>query len=311
MDNDFIEIRHFLAVVRTGSLSGAAKLLQVTQPTVGRYIASMERRLNRQLFQRHPEGMALTEAGHQLVPHAREVEAMIEAFSRRVAETSSPMSGSVRLSATEGVGTLWLMPRLTGVLRAHPYLTIELVIDNAAVDLARRESDIALRLTQPAAENIASYRVGTLALQLMAAESYVAEFGAPATVEEFHRHKVISPHIRRAPPDTYWQRILHHGAHVALASNSSIAQVKAVVQGLGISILPSYVGRLYPGLVPIMPDWRWQPREIYLAAHTELVRTPRIRGVMDVISDIFNRDGPDLKALYDVTQTPQAAPLPR
>ena len=298
MTESVVELLFFLAVARTGSLTAAAREMSVTQPTVGRYINTLEERLNQKLFNRSKDGMTLTEAGEAIYPHAKEVELAIEAFDRRIQSDADEMAGTVRLSTTEGLGALWVVPRIDTLGRKYPALNLELILENDSLDLTRREADVALRLGQPTTTNLTATRVGSLSLQLMASRSYIAQYGAPATVEELSSHRIVSTRLRSAPSDGFWQKIIATGAHVGFTTNSTIAQVEAVRNGVGISVLPSYVGRKYDDLEPIMPNWRWQPREIWLVTHVELRTNPRVRVIMDEMTSLFMKSGTDLIEPY-------------
>ena len=138
-------IRTFEAVARTGSLSGAAKSLQLTQPTVGRHIDLLEDQLQLSLFVRSREGMTLTGKGEDMVLAARDVVAKADIFSLQAAGMGDQAQGVVRISANEIFGTLILPRALAPFMEQYPDIEVELVISNEVSNLLRRDADIAIR----------------------------------------------------------------------------------------------------------------------------------------------------------------------
>ena len=295
MDHDPAEIMMFLAVVRAGSVGAAAKLLKVTPPTVSRAVAKLESRLEgNRVFERTHAGMVLTDLGETLLPHARDVEAAINSFHRRTQNSPNEMSGSVRITATEGLGALWLVPRLNELLQPYPGLTLEVSLDNAVFDLSRREADLALRLSQPTSANLTATHAALLSFQLFASPSYVERRGEPGTLDDFGNHSHVATEMQRNEKIVSWRRMMENSASEVLLTNSAVAHVEAVRSGLGIGLLPSYVGRKYPDLVPVLPDIAWPKRAIWLVTHVELRRHARIRLVIDLVTELFAKSARDL-----------------
>ncbi|WP_254655329.1 LysR family transcriptional regulator [Roseobacter sp. GAI101] len=147
-DPDWTLYRTFAAVLDSGSLSGAGRLLGMTQPSVSRHIDLLEAALGSKLFLRTHRGMSPTEAAERIRPHVDILTASSAAIKRAASRTSE-VAGTVRISATEVVGTEYLPPILATIRRAHPALEIDLSLSNFVEDLLQRQADIAIRMTEP------------------------------------------------------------------------------------------------------------------------------------------------------------------
>jgi DNA-binding transcriptional LysR family regulator len=169
--------RSFLGVLVEGSLSGAARALGITQPTVGRHISTLEKSLGLALFTRSQTGLMPTEAALELRGHAEAMSSTAAALRRAAESHGEGVKGTVRVSASEVVGVEVLPPILARLQQEHPLLKVELVLTNRVQDLLRREADIAVRMTQPKQGMLIARRVGEVALGLHAHRSYVARRG--------------------------------------------------------------------------------------------------------------------------------------
>lgn len=293
--HDWNDIRFFLAAGRTSSLNAAARLLRTSQPTVSRRIAALETAAGKALFVRHSQGLTLTTAGEALWQRALQLEDAALAVEHQVAAQDDTLAGAVRISATDGLGTLWLTPRLARVSAAKPEITLEVMLNNDVADLMRREADIALRLARPVAANLVARRVGDLSFHLFAARDYVTRYGRPETLEDLPQHRLITLDVRQPVMDETWHGILEAGSAVAYRSNSSLTQIAALRAGLGLALVPAYIGKLFPDLVPILPGTVWRSREVWLVAHPEVRRSARVGFVFDALVNLFHTDGQSLR----------------
>jgi DNA-binding transcriptional LysR family regulator len=166
------DVSVFLAVARSGSLSGAASTLSIGLATVSRRVERLEACLGRPLFLRHHTGYRLTDEGAALVERAEEMEAAARAFGSGLPEEPE-VSGTVRLATAENLATALIMPALPRLRRAHPRLTLEIATDISTVNLHRRDADIALRMTKPERGHVSVQRIGTLGYGLYGAQSYM------------------------------------------------------------------------------------------------------------------------------------------
>ncbi|MEG1326632.1 MAG: LysR family transcriptional regulator, partial [Janthinobacterium sp.] len=165
--------RSLLAVLQHGSLSGAARALGITQPTVGRHIAALEQALGATLFTRSQLGLLPTEVALALRPHAETMEHTAALMERAASSQGQGVAGTVRIAASEVVGVEVLPPILARLRACHPGLIIELVLSNKVQDLLRREADIAVRMLRPRQEQLVARKVGDIELGLHAHADYL------------------------------------------------------------------------------------------------------------------------------------------
>lgn len=301
---DWDALRVVLAVAEGGSFSAAARRLRISQPTVGRRIAEIETRLASRLFDRSARRMTLTPAGEIMVAAARRMEAEADAVSRQLAGHDRQLTGSVRISSTEGLGVGWLTPRLAGLREALPGIDIEMVIDNAAVNLSKREADIAVRLRHDRTEgrqvfddqtNLVGRKVGVLAFALYASDAYLDSRGAPQTPDDLATHQTIGFDEGESRLDyATWYTRLTQPARTVYRSNSLLAQIAAARAGWGIAIIARVLGDAEPDLRPVLPGLRIPSLDIWLVTHADLQRTARIRAVVDVLAGLFDAEADKL-----------------
>ena len=190
------ELRTFVEVARDGSLSGAARRLGLTQPTVGRHIDALEAALGLTLFTRSPRGLTPSPAALALAPHVEAMAASAAALIRAASGEAAADRGTVRVTASEIIGSEVLPPIIADFRAAHPGIAIELALTNRTEDLARRDADIAVRMVRPTQRGLVARRIGTTRIGLYAHRDYLARFGVP-------RSAAASPEAARtkAPAD--------------------------------------------------------------------------------------------------------------
>lgn len=183
--------RSFLAVVREGSLSGAARRLGLTQPTVGRHVDALERSLGCALFTRHRAGLSPTDQALDLVPHAQAMEVAAAALVREISGEAEEPRGTVRITASEVVGCEILPALLAGFRAEHPGIALELVTSDRVTNLLTREADIAVRMTRPGQGALVAKRIGAVPIGLFAHREYLRRNAMPRTVAELGGHSLI------------------------------------------------------------------------------------------------------------------------
>src|SRR3954469_16107377 len=195
--------RSFLAVVRAKSLSGAARALSLTQPTLGRHIDALEAAFGASLFTRSQAGLLPTAGAVTLIPHAEAMASAARALARAASGEADEARGAVRIAASEMIGTEVLPDVLTAFREQHPRIEVELVISNRTEDLLRRDADIAVRMVKPTQSALLARRLGTLHLGLHAHPDYLKRHGTPRSLEELQKHPLIgfdsAASLRRLP----------------------------------------------------------------------------------------------------------------
>jgi DNA-binding transcriptional LysR family regulator len=273
--------RTLLAVLSEGSLSGAARTLGLSQPTVGRHIEALEAELGAPLFTRSASGLAPTEAALALRPHAEAMAAAAEALTRTASGERDAVRGVVRLTAADIVGVEVLPPILTGFHEAYPDVAIELALSNRQEDLLRRESDIAVRMVRPTQGALLAKRVGAVRLGLYAHRRYLETHGLPDRLDDpgfaaigFDRDVEMMRQLG--------ERQLHFEREsFAFRSDNDLAQLAAMRAGFGIGAAHAQIARRDPDLVPVLEDHFRYDMEVWVAMHEDLKTSRRMRLMFD------------------------------
>lgn len=274
--------RTFLAVAREGSLSGAARVLGVTQPTAGRHVDALETAVGVRLFTRSRDGLLPTKLAQTLVPHAETMAAAAAKLVRTASGEQGQARGTVRIAASEVVGTFVLPPELALLRRDHPAIEFELALSNRNDNLLRGEADIAVRMVRPMQEAIIARHVGAVRVGLFAHRSYIQLHGVPATPDQLFEHATIG--IDR---DEALLAGIKVGARTvsrdmfALRCDSDAAQMMALKAGLGIGGCHLVLAAQDPDLIRILPETIEFGYEMWVAMHEDLQDTHRVRLVFD------------------------------
>lgn len=276
--------RSYLAVLTEGSLSGAARALGVTQPTIGRHISALEAALGLVLFTRSQQGLLPTDAALALRSYAQAMGHAAAALVRAADAQGDGVRGTVRVSASEAIGLEVLPPILARLQEAHPALTVELVLSNRVHDLLQREADIAIRMTEPRQDALVARRVGAVELGLYAHPDYLAHHGTPATLAELAEHRLVgfdeeTAFVRSAQKSfPAWRR-----ERFAVRSDSDVAQLAFMRAGGGIGICQEGLALRAPVLVRVLPrQFRWD-LETWVVMHEDLRHSPRCRATFDAL----------------------------
>ena len=281
------DLRLFLAVARSGTLSGAAREIGVNHSTVFRRISAFEETLGVRLFDRLPNGYALTPAGEEMHDSALRVEAEITALDRRVTGQDLRLSGVVRITTVDMLAQGLLPRHLLAFRDAYPGIEIELSVGNATLSLTRREADVALRLGNQPPEALVGRRVGRLVFAVYGAAR--AENAAPLTERPW-----IGLTAEHAPLVHAFEAFLP-GTRPALRVNSVAAAIAATRAGLGLGALPCAIADLDPDLARIaeLPDSF--TLDLWLLTHEDLRRTARIRAFLDFMAEALMQEAPLLE----------------
>lgn len=276
--------RTFLAVLQEGSLSGAARALGLTQPTVGRHVDALEEVLGLALFTRSQAGLMPTDGALALRSHAEAMQSTAASLERVAQGFGAGVQGAVRISASEVVGVEVLPPILAALSQAHPKLKVELVLSNRVQDLVHREVDIAVRMAPPQQGVLLATRVGEVTVELHAHPAYLERRGVPETVAELAEHTLIgfdqeTPFLRAAKTSlALWGR-----EHFTQRCDSDVAQLALVRAGAGIGACQVALARREPKLVRVLPGKLSLKLATWVVMHDDLRSSPRCRVTFDAL----------------------------
>ena len=286
--NDWDLFQSLHAVLEAGTLSAAAKLRGLTQPTLGRHIETLEQKLGSPLFLRSPRGLQPTDLALELRPHLNEMAAAASAAVRDASGAADSLVGSIRITASEIVGAEVLPPMLTVFREQHPGVIIELMLSNIADDLSRREADIAVRMTPPTQGALVARKVGEVSLGFYATAEYLERHGTPTSFEELETHTLIgfdSP--ARGIKDLPGVNLPVSREIFTFRSDSDLAQLAATRAGFGIGVAQDSIGRR-DGLVRVMPEHTLFHLGIWIVMHENLKGSRRMRLMFDHLVDSFS-----------------------
>ncbi|MDQ2095893.1 LysR family transcriptional regulator [Rhodalgimonas zhirmunskyi] len=283
---DWALVQAFLAVAEAGSLSGAARALGRSQPTLGRQVKALEDQLGLRLFQRHPKGLSLSPGGEGLLSPARAMGDAMGEIALYAAGHEAGAAGTVRITASEMVSH-YLLPSILVQLRQEaPEIEIELVASDTTENLLYREADIALRMYEPRQLDLVARRLGEIEIGVFAAKSYLARRGWPAGPDDLSQHDLVgydrSELILRGMREG---GIEMRREDFALRCDGQVIYWELVRAGGGIGFgqVPiaegdPLIARLELGSpMPTLPLW--------IAAHREMRHAPRVRRVWEALAE--------------------------
>jgi DNA-binding transcriptional LysR family regulator len=272
--------RSFLAIYRAHSLSGAARALGLTQPTVGRHLDALEHALGVALFTRSQSGLLPSPRAHALVPHAEAMSSAASALVRAASGAAEEERGAVRVTASEMIGVEVLPSGLAAFRAQHPQVDVELVLSNRSEDLLRREVDIAVRMVKPTQGALLARRVGVLHTGFHAHPLYLAEHGTPRTLDELRAHPLIgfdrAPSVGRLPAVGL---PISRGLF-SFRCDSDVGQYAALRAGFGIGVCQVALARR-DGLTPVLPGLFDLQLQVWVAMHRDLRSSRRMRLMFD------------------------------
>ncbi len=285
MSEDWEQHRAFLAVLREGSLSGAARALAVAQPTVRRRIAELESGLGIALFTRAPDGLVPTDAALRLREHAEAMELAAAAFARGATQ-SEGIAGIVRVSASEIIAIEVLPPILAELRRRHPALVIALSPSNRNEDLLHREADVAVRMVRPEQNALVAKRIGSVELGLHVRADLIAGKALPETLTEVRAIGLIG--VER---DNAVLRAMRAGGldigldGFCFRSDSDLAHLAAIRAGIGIGVCQVPLAARDPQLVRLVPNTFLHALEVWVAMHEDVRGSAPVRAAFDALAE--------------------------
>lgn len=290
-DFNWNDLRAFLAVARSGRLTVAAARVGMDHTTVGRRIAALETALGARLFDRSPQGYALTGHGERLMPTAEQIESLTLQAANEVGEADQALTGTVRIGAPEGFGSYVLAPLMGALADRHPDLQIQLVAIPGVLSLSKREADIAVTLSPPREGRLVTRKLTDYGLSLYAAPAYLDARPPILTRADMAGHRFIGyiGDLLYAPELDYMEAP-DVDIHVGLQSSNLIAQLQAALAGAGLCVLPDFIAAREPGLRRVLPDTVHLDRSLWLVTHADLKSLARIRAVTTMILEAVRAD---------------------
>lgn len=269
---DWDDIRVFLAVSRSHTIRGAARILGTTHATVARRLKALESRLGSALFERRKEGHRLTEAGRSVMATAEEAERRMAEIGRRASGHDLRLAGTVRICCSEILYLFVLgrlMPRLA---EQYPMIDIDVVATDRIVDPGRGGCDIALRITDKPPLGAVGRKLADSPLGVFASPGYLA--GRPAL------DRWVSLKGEHASPPVPPGRVVAR-------TNSAVLAQQMIGDGLGIGLLPCFAGDNHPGLIRLPGTEPIADAEVWLLTQGDIRDNRRVRVCVDFLHARF------------------------
>jgi DNA-binding transcriptional LysR family regulator len=282
---DWNQLKAFLKTAETGSLSAAARKLGLTQPTLSRQVAAIERSMGVTLFERVGKTMVLTPTGLDLLEHARTMGAAADALRLAATGRSEALGGVVSVSASDAVAACLLPPLVRRLREQEPGIAIEVISSNALSDLLRREADIAIRHVKPEQPDLIARLIRETTANFYASEKWVTVHGNPRTATD----ATDLPFVGYDRSGQFLTYLRQHGLPVSEENFScycdhTVAHWALVRQGMGIGAMMDEIARDTPGIVRVLEEVPPVKFPIWLVTHRELRTSRRIRVVFDTLA---------------------------
>lgn len=278
---DWNDIKLFLALARGGSVRAAAARAGVSHSTVARRIETFEKRLGVRLFDRLSTGYVVTSAGEDTLPIAELVEEELEGLKRRLSGRDQQLSGTIRVTATDFLATHLLVPALAEFTRIYPDIEFEVISTYMALDLNKREADVALRFSKSPPEDLVGKRLATFAEAAYATPDYLDR-------HDFGEHPTASwiGFSRRSE----WAKESDY-PHLPVRDmfESCLLQLAAAKAGMGIGTLPCLLGDTDPVLNRVPPGIARPAIDLWYLTHRDLRATARLRAFSAFLVKYINR----------------------
>lgn len=283
---DWNRARAFLVTAEEGSLSAAARALGMAQPTLGRQVTALEEELGVVLFERAGRGLTLTPSGLDLLDHVRAMGDAAGRVSLTAGGQAQSIEGSICITASEIYSAFLLPPIVARLRREAPGIQIEIVASNAAVDLKRREADIAIRSFRPTQPDLIARKIRDDHARLYATHSYLDRIGNPTTPADLARADFIgfdTTDLMLVGLNKLGLSLTRRNFPVLTANH--LVHWELVKQGVGIGVFPEAVGGPEPSVRCVLPDLVPMVFPIWLTTHRELNTSRRVRTVFDFLAE--------------------------
>ena len=297
---DWDDLRVFLAVSRSETLSGAGKRLMLDPATVGRRIARLEEGAGVLLFTKSPQGYGLTEEGARLVAHAEAAEAAFDGAQEALSGPDGPsggLSGQIRIGAPDGCANYLLPQVITDICAENPSLEVQIVALPRVFNLSKREADMAIGVSRPQAGRLTVQKLTDYRLHLAAHPDYLGKAPPLAQPGDLSAHRVVG-YI----PDMIFDKELDYltglgAGPVPIASNSVSVQLNLLRAGAGVGVVHDFALPFAPELVKLLPDQISLTRAFWLIRHEGDARATRLNRFADRLATGIRREVQRLEAL--------------
>ena len=288
---DWDKLRIFHAVASAGSFTHAGQMLTLSQSAVSRQISALEEEITTPLFQRHARGLTLTDEGELLYSAVSDVLARLAEVEEALKNVQEAPRGTLKITASHGIGTYWLLPRLEEFLIECPEVEVHLVMEDRELDLAQREADLAIRMRAPVQADLIQRKLFAVHYHMYATKPYLDNHGTPKAIEDLCDHTVIAYGETAAPEvrDINWlldvtRRVMKPAAKGRFVRVNNVTGIlQATEAGIGIAAVPDYVAADRPHLIRVLPEIPGPTFEVHLVYADALRQSKRVAAFRDFL----------------------------
>ncbi len=285
------DLESFLSLSRNAKLNLASKKLKIESTTIARRILRLEQNLDVKLFIRSNNAYILTDNGQKLLTYAERIESEIHSISEDFTDKNVNLSGIIRIAIPEGLGVNVFSKYLKDFYKLHPDLEIELIADSKARNLLTKEIDISITLSRPQKGKLIAKKLADYELRLYGSQEYINNSSRINSPKDLNEHKFISYIDDLIDfPELKYLKDLNKNIKIVFRSNSLIAQLQAVKQGIGLSLLHHFIAREQKDLKLLLEDHIKFSREYWIVVHQDLITLKRVRVVLDFFSNVIKKE---------------------
>ena len=287
MELEWNDLTVILAVCRAGTLSGAARRLGHNHSTIFRKINAIEDKTGVRFFERLPDGYVMTEAGQIVMRYAERIENEVHALGREVLGQDMRLQGKIRVTAPEGITTQMAPALLAEFCRLNPGVSIDITGGSSAIDLTRREADVAIRATTKPPDTSLGRKVCDFRFAIYSSPQYLQQ-NKERPIQEQNWSLIqgtvdwLVPHI--------WKKKMHGERQTIFSSSTSFAVLNATAEGMGFTLMPCYLGDADGRLVRVGDPFEALTMELWILTHPDLRHTARVKALIAYLYDSFKKE---------------------
>ncbi len=285
------DLESFLMLSRNKKLKKASKKMNIESTTISRRILRLEEKLGTKLFVRSNNNYVLTDDGNKLLPFSENIESEVINITEVFLNKNVNLTGRVRVSVPEGLGTEIFTKYLKDFFKVHKELEIELIADSRSRNLTSKEVDISIGLSKPISKKLKSWKLSNYKIQLYGSTRYLEENPIVNDSSQLSNQKFVSyiDDMIDFPELKYLQETLSN-IKIIFRSNNLQAQINAVKQGVGIAFLHNFIAKNERDLKVILKDEINITREYWVIIHENLINLKRIKVVIEFILNVFKAE---------------------
>lgn len=289
---DWDKLRVFHAVADAGSFTHAGETLGLSQSAVSRQVHALEESLGVTLFHRHARGLILTEQGELLYRSVHDVFHRLSMTEAMLTDSKDRPEGPLKITTTVAFGSTWLTRVIKRFIDDYPGIEVSLLLADTDIDITMREADCAIRFAMPSRPDLIQRHLRTVRSRLYASAEFLRVHGMPQSIQDLDGHIIVFGEDGPVPtPNINWPmrlKVSGHALRPVLRVNNIYGMYRAVASGLGVASLPSYMSRLSPDLVHVLPEVVGPESDMYFVYPEELRDSKRINVFRDFLVRSLN-----------------------